>query len=220
MKLRIDRNSYGTVLMIYFFSALAVFLMFFFLDMPLLTWPLTALLLWFCIWQTSFFHVPERQRAGSDKLVSSVCDGKVVICEKAFESEVLKRECFQISVYMNFFDVHANFWPVTGKVTYFKYHPGLHMLAFKPKASLENEHTCTIVTTPDGQEVFFKQIAGGFARRIVGYGKKQTEAIAGAQCGIIKFGSRIDIFLPLDARIMVKNGDYVRACETVLAELS
>lgn len=218
--MKIDHNSYGTVALIYVLSGAAAFLLLRFVHLPLLTWPACALLLWFCIWQTSFFHVPERVGVGSEKNVSSVCDGLVVIAEKVTETEVLNRECFQISVYMNFFDVHANFWPVTGDVTYYKYHPGLHLLAFKPKASLENEHTCTIVKTPDGQEVFFKQIAGGFARRIVNYGgKKATHAVAGEQCGIIKFGSRIDIFLPLDADIKVKVGDYVRACESLIAVL-
>ena len=105
-------------------------------------------------------------------------------------------------------------------MSYYKYYPGKHMLAFKPKSSIDNEHSCVGLTTASGQKIFFKQIAGGFARRIVCYAKNENTAVAGKQCGIIKFGSRIDIFLPLDADIKVKLGDYVRASETVLAELA
>lgn len=93
------------------------------------------------------------------------------------------------------------------------------MLAFKPKASEENEHTCTGILTSEGKDLFFKQIAGGFARRIVNYAKTGLKTSAGSQCGIIKFGSRIDMFLPLDAQIKVSPGEYVRASETVIAEL-
>ena len=164
--------------------------------------------------------VPERKPVGTDKLVSSVADGRVVVAAKAFEPEMLKSEAIQVSVYMNFFDVHANFWPVSGEVVNYEYFPGKHFFAYHPKSSLENEHTCTLLRTPDGKQVLFKQIAGGFARRIVNYAQPGMKVTAGEQCGIIKFGSRIDIFFPLDADVRVKEGDLVRACETVLAELS
>ena len=120
---------------------------------------------------------------------------------------------------MNFFDVHANFWPASGEVTYYHYYPGEHFLAFAPKASAENEHSCIGLRLAGGQEILFKQLAGVFARRIVCYAKDGLQVQGGAQCGIIKFGSRIDLFLPLDAKVKVKVGDSVRACETVLAEL-
>ena len=115
--------------------------------------------------------------------------------------------------------MYSNFWPVSGSVTYSHYYPGEHFLAFKPKASEENEHTCTAIRTPEGQDVFFKQIAGGFARRIVCYAQSGLQVAAGEQCGIIRFGSRIDIFLPVDAEILVRPGDQVRACETIIAKL-
>ena len=148
-----------------------------------------------------------------------MADGKIVHVETAYEKDFLKRDCTMVSIYMDFWDVHANFWPVTGTVEYSEYHPGEHFLAFKPKASEENEHTCTCIRTPEGKEVFFKQLAGGFARRIVCYAKPGMEVVAGEQCGIIKFGSRIDIFLPPDAEVLVKIGDTVRACETIIARL-
>ena len=216
----IDRNSYGIIASFYIGGAAVIFVLLRYVGIPWLSWPLVAGVLWVCVWQTCFFRVPKRRRCGSSRKVSSVADGKVVIVDMAaYESEYLKRECIQVSVYMNFFDVHANFWPVDGTVSHYEYHPGEHFLAFKPKASLENEHTCTCIITPEGNELLFKQIAGGFARRIVNYAGEVRTSEAGKQCGIIKFGSRIDIFLPLDAEVLVEPGQIVRACETILAEL-
>ena len=217
--MRIDKNSRGTLLLVYLLSATAIAALLLFVRIPVISWPFTVLILWFCIWQTCFFRIPVRNTAGNSNMVSSVADGQVVIIEKAYEGEFLKRDCIQVSVYMNFFDVHANFWPVSGEVVYYRYYPGAHMLAFKPKSSELNEHTCTAIRTPEGKEIFFKQIAGGFARRIVNYAQHGLTTEAGSQCGIIKFGSRIDMFLPLDAEIKVKPGEYVRACETIIAEL-
>ena len=165
-----------------------------------------------------FFRVPVRQKVGDDNVVTSVADGKVVVIEKVFESEHLNRECIQVSVYMDFFNVHVNFWPIDGEVTYYKYHPGKYMLAYLPKASELNEHTSVGMTSPYG-DVFFKQIAGTFARRIVSYSEIDSQEVRGTQCGIIKFGSRLDIFLPLDADVKVKLGDTTRAAETIIAEL-
>lgn len=215
----IDRNSRGTLALVYLLSAALGFVLVRFVRPAWIVWPSLALLLWFCVWQTSFFRVPRRERKGSDRLVSSVADGRVVIVDRVYEREYLKCECVQVSVYMNFFDVHANFWPVDGEVTYYKYYPGKHFLAFKPKASEENEHSCTGITTPAGERIFFKQIAGGFARRIVCYSAGGGSVKAGEQCGIIKFGSRIDLFLPLDAELKVAVGDYLRAGESIIAEL-
>ena len=165
-----------------------------------------------------FFRVPQRSTVPGDNVVTSVADGRVVVVEKVFEAEHLNCECMQVSVYMDFFNVHVNYWPIDGEVTYYKYHPGKYMLAFLPKASELNEHTSTAISSPYG-DVFFKQIAGTFARRIVCYAKPGSEEIKGTQCGLIKFGSRIDMYFPLDAEIKVKLGDYVKASESVIATL-
>ncbi|MBQ7622137.1 MAG: phosphatidylserine decarboxylase [Bacteroidales bacterium] len=216
--MKLDRNSYGTIALVYLVCGALIFILFRFCCLWVAI-PASAVLLWVCGWQTAFHLVPRRRKEGSDKLVSAVSDGRVVIVDKAYEKEFLKRDCIMVSIYMDFWDVHANFWPLTGTVSYTMYHPGEHFLAFKPKASEENEHTCTAIRTADGKEVFFKQLAGGFARRIVCYAKEGMKVEAGEQCGIIKFGSRIDIFLPEDAEVLVKVGDVVRACETVIARL-
>ena len=217
--MKIDRDSIGSLALVYLIGAALIFVLLFFVRTPWIAWPLTALVLWFCIWQTAFFRVPERERTGTPRSVTSVADGKVVIVDKVFEPEHLKTECIQISVYMNFFDVHANFWPVDGEVTYYHYYPGKHVLAFAPKASEENEHSCIGLQLPCGKRILFKQLAGVCARRIVCYARDGVSVRRGDQCGIIKFGSRIDLYVPLDADVKVKVGDSVRACETVLAEL-
>lgn len=165
-----------------------------------------------------FFRVPKRGSIEGDNVVTSVADGMVCVIEKVYEPEYVKGECLQVSVYMDFFNVHVNYWPITGEVSYYKYHPGKYMLAFLPKASELNEHTSVGVKSPYG-DVFFKQIAGTFARRIVCYAKPGSQEVKGSQCGIIKFGSRIDMYLPLDADIKVTLGEYVRGSETVIAEL-
>ena len=217
--MRLDKNTYGTVLLVYVICAAIIFLLFRFVHIWWIVWPLVAVLVWVCLWQTAFHMVPNRKHNGSSTLVSAVADGKVLHIQNAYEKEFLKRDCILISIYMDFWDVHANFWPVTGTVTYAMYHPGEHFLAFKPKASEENEHTCTSIRTSEGRDVFYKQLAGGFARRIVCYAKDGLEVTAGEQCGIIKFGSRIDIYLPLDAEILVSEGQQVRACETIIARI-
>ena len=163
--------------------------------------------------QGAFTHA---RRSGQQ--VTSVADGKIVVIDKVVENEYIKGECLQVSVYMDFFNVHVNYWPIDGDVTYYKYHPGKYMLAFLPKASELNEHTSVGVRSEYG-DVFFKQIAGTFARRIVCHANPGTDILKSDECGIIKFGSRIDMYLPLDAEIKVKLGDTVRGSETVIAEL-
>ncbi|MBR3012437.1 MAG: phosphatidylserine decarboxylase [Bacteroidales bacterium] len=217
--MHIDHNSYGSVALAWLIGAILIIIIYLLHLSPLATGIITAIVLLLAIWQTLFFRVPVRQSPGSSSVVSAVADGRIVINEKVYEPLFLKRECIQVSIYMDFCDVHANFWPVDGVVTHYKYYPGKHLLAFKPKASEDNEHSCTAIRTDEGKEILFKQLAGFFARRIVCYSEPGLRTKAGEQCGIIKFGSRIDIFLPTDADVKVKIGDKVRACESVIAVL-
>ena len=217
--MRIDHNSYGSVAIAWMVAGILIIIFRLLRFNPWLFGILTALVLTIAIWQTFFFRVPVRKSPGSGSVVTAVADGRIVINEKVFEPLFLKRECIQVSIYMDFFDVHANFWPVNGVVTEYKYYPGEHILAFKPKASEENEHACTVIRTDAGKDILFKQLAGTFARRIVCYSKPGLHTKAGEQCGIIKFGSRIDMYLPTDADIKVQIGDNVRACESVIALL-
>lgn len=225
--MKIQKDSRGTVYRVSAVCLTLTVISFVFIKNPWVMWPLVAVFLWFTWFIIFFFRVPERERSQGDGLVTSIADGKVVIVEKTFEKEYLKRDCIQVSVYMNFFNVHTNFWPFDGVATYYKYHPGKYLLAFMPKASEFNEHASAGVRYGDstytgpgaGTEVLFKQIAGTFARRIVNYAHVGDSFEGGDQCGVIKFGSRLDIFLPLDAEILVRVGDKVKSIETPLARL-
>ena len=219
--IRIDRDSFGTIAASWLICAVLILLVGLLIPSRWISVPLSCFFLVFMVFITWFFRVPDRQTPEEEntRLVTSVADGKVVIVEKVFEKEYLQRDCIQISVYMNFFDVHCNFWPLTGQVTYYKYHPGKYFLAFHPKSSELNEHASSALKNEHG-EIFFKQIAGTFARRIVCYSEPGKIEYRGDQCGVIKFGSRIDLFVPLDAEVKVKVGDKVKAVESVLAVLA
>ncbi|MBR6346729.1 MAG: phosphatidylserine decarboxylase family protein [Bacteroidales bacterium] len=219
MRQLLDKDSYGTIAFVWIVSIIVIVLVAIFIKNRWVSIPICAFGVFMMAFITYFFRVPVRTAPEGDNLVGSVADGKIVIVEKVFEKEYLQKECIQVSIFMNFFDVHCNFWPVSGSVSYYKYHPGRYLMAFLPKSSELNEHSSTAVRTPDGTEIFFKQIAGTFARRIVCYAENEKSAKRGVQCGVIKFGSRIDIFLPLDADIKVKVGDKVRAVESVIATL-
>lgn len=214
----IHKDCYSTIIKVWIVGALSVFLFLKFIPWPAVSYLLSIIPLFVMGFVMFFFRVPQRNRVEGEKVVTSVADGRVVVIEKVYEPEHLKCECMQVSVYMDFFNVHVNFWPIDGEVTYYKYHPGKYLLAYLPKASELNEHTSVGIKGEQG-EVFFKQLAGTFARRIVCYAKPGSHELKGEQCGIIKFGSRIDMYLPLDADIKVKLGDFVRASESVIAEL-
>lgn len=214
----IHKDCYGTVLKIWLICLPLAYLFLRFIPFAFISYPLAAIPVTLMGFSLFFFRVPSRQTVQGDNVVTSVADGKVVVVEKVYEPEYLKSECIQVSVYMDFFNVHVNFWPVSGEVTYYRYHPGKYMLAFLPKASELNEHSSIGIRSEFG-EVFFKQLAGTFARRIVSYAEPGNSEVKGGQCGIIKFGSRIDMYLPLDADIKVEVGDYVKACETAIAAL-
>lgn len=214
----IHKNCYGTILLVWLICAPIAYLSLRFIPWSFISYLLAAICMFMMGFVTFFFRVPSRMRVGEENHVTSVADGKVVIIDKVFEQEYVKGECLQVSVYMDFYNVHVNFWPVDGEITYYKYHPGKYLLAYLPKASELNEHTSVGMKTSYG-DVFFKQIAGTFARRIVCYAKPGESVVKSEECGIIKFGSRIDMYFPLDTEIKVSLGQYVKACETVIAEL-
>lgn len=223
----LQKDSLGTVAFVCITCIILMTLTFILTSNPWIYVPIAVVLTW-CTWFIIFFfRVPDRERPQGEGLVTSVADGKVVIIEKVFEKEYLKRECIQVSVYMNFFNVHTNFWPFDGITTYYKYHPGRYLLAFLPKASEKNEHTSVAVKYGEldyngagaGTEILFRQIAGTFARRIVCHAHVGDSFVGGDQCGVIKFGSRLDMFLPLDAEIKVEIGQQVESISSVIAKL-
>ncbi len=165
-----------------------------------------------------FFRNPARQIAQNDKHIIAPADGKVVVIEEVVENEFLHTPCRQISIFMSPFNVHINRNPISGIVSYFKYHQGKYLVAWHPKSSTENERTTIAIRHKDGRQVLFRQIAGALAKRIVWYVKEGQPVEQGEEFGFIKFGSRVDIFIPLEAKVLVKIGDKPVGGKTILAE--
>jgi len=166
-----------------------------------------------------FFRNPKRVTLINPNHVIAPADGKVVVIERTKEDEYFKDERIQVSIFMSPINVHVNRHSVSGIVKYFKYHPGKFLVAWHPKSSTENERTTMVVETLSGTSVLMRQIAGALAKRIKWYVKPGDVAIQGLEYGFIKFGSRVDIFLPMDAVIKVKLDDTPVGGETVIAEL-
>ena len=200
-------------------GALAVLVMLIFgINLPTLFFAAVLLVL-FCL-TAYFFRNPNRRVKQVQKgEILSVADGEVVEISEEEESEFMAGRCIRISVFMSIYSVHVNYFPISGAVVYNKYHPGKYLVAWHPKSSEKNEHTSVGIRTEDGTDIFVRQIAGFVARRIVCYAKEGGSVCAGQQLGFIKFGSRADVFLPLGSEVLVKEGDKVRACQSVIAKL-
>jgi phosphatidylserine decarboxylase len=167
-----------------------------------------------------FFRNPVFAIQKNENIVLAPADGKVVVIEETEEAEYLKGRRKQISIFMSPVNVHVNRMPVGGVVSFYKYHPGKYLVAWHPKSSTENERTTVVVKTREGVEILFRQIAGALARRIKCYVETGKAFEQGQEFGFIKFGSRVDIFLPLDAEVKVKIGDITKGGRTIIAELA
>ncbi len=166
-----------------------------------------------------FFRRPSRTTTINPKHIIAPADGKVVVIEEVEETEYFKGKRRQVSIFMSPLNVHVNFNPISGIVSYFKYHPGKFLVAWHPKSSTDNERSTIVVKHENGTEILFRQIAGALARRLCYYVTNGTKVTQGEEFGFIKFGSRIDIFLPLDAKVLVKIDDKPVGGETVIATL-
>jgi phosphatidylserine decarboxylase len=174
----------------------------------------------FFFYVVRFFRRPERPVRPDNSIVLSGADGKVVVIEETMEQEYFRKRMRQVSIFMSPTNVHVNWYPVPGQIKYFRHIQGSYFIASTPKSSNKNERTTTVVETPDNIEIMFRQIAGTVARRIVCYAKEGKTVQQGDEMGIIKFGSRFDLFLPLDATLMVKLGDAVQGNITEIAHLN
>ena len=175
-----------------------------------------ALLTIFGLLVLFFFRKPNRLLYIEENAAIAPADGKVINIQEVFESEYFKEPKMRVSIFMSLFDVHMNWFPVSGIIEYYKHHNGHFHVACHPKASEKNEHT-TVVINHNGQQILFRQIAGYIARRIVSYAKVGKEVPQCSQAGFIKFGSRVDLLLPLDAKIEVTKGERVKGGKTVVA---
>jgi phosphatidylserine decarboxylase len=164
-----------------------------------------------------FFRLPSRTNHSAPNELVAPCDGKVVVIEETEEPEYFKGKRIQVSIFMSPLNVHANWVPCEGEVKFAKYHKGLFLVAWHPKSSTDNERTTIVIQHPNGKEVLFRQIAGAVARRIVYYVKPGQKVSRNEQFGFIKFGSRVDVFLPLGSEVVAQLGDVTKGNETVIA---
>tara|TARA_B100001059_G_scaffold92391_1_gene91455 strand:- start:230 stop:877 length:648 start_codon:yes stop_codon:yes gene_type:complete len=197
----------------------SLFLVIDFIGIPWLVKTLQIGLLIVFILILQFFRNPKRNTQIDDAHVVSPVDGKVVVIEEVQESEYFKDKRLQVSVFMSPINVHATRYPIGGKVLFSKYHPGKYLVAWHPKSSEKNERTTVVVENSKFGKVLYRQIAGFLARRIVNYAKKDQNVVQGNDAGFIKFGSRVDLFLPLSTKLDIKLNQKVRGGETVIAKL-
>ncbi|MFY7829732.1 MAG: phosphatidylserine decarboxylase family protein [Flectobacillus sp.] len=217
----IHKEGTGTILVtVVFLAVLNSAVYYFFPDNDLLRKIAVVFSILFSIIILQFFRVPKRVTVKNPKHIIAPADGKVVVIEEVEEPEYFKGRRRQISIFMSPVNVHINFNPLSGIVSFFKYHPGKYLVAWHPKASTENERTTIVVRHESGTEVMFRQIAGALARRICWYVEEGKQVEQGSEFGFIKFGSRVDIFLPLDAKVLVNLDDRPVGGETVIAELA
>lgn len=214
--MRLHREGTPTLLLVLALTGLALFAVWTWAP-AWLAWAVTVLLLALLGIVLWFFRVPSRTVTVDDNAVLSPCDGKVVAIEEVHEPEHFKDQRVQVSIFMSPLNVHINFNPIGGTTTYYKYHPGRYLVAWHPKSSTENERSTVVVRHPRHGEVLFRQIAGALARRIVTYSREGGPARQGEEFGFIKFGSRVDVFLPKGTHIAVRIGDRVQGSTSVIA---
>jgi len=213
----IHREGYKTIIIVFLFVvAVLLALNHVFPHQTVFHYFLYILGLWFFLMIVRFFRSPSRDTNKGEKVILAPADGKVVVIERTIEPEYFKDERIQVSIFMSATNVHVNWFPVDGEIKYYFYHPGKHMVAFNPKASLENERATTVIETVVKQKVLIRQIAGAMARRIKCYPKVGEPVNQGEELGFIKFGSRVDLLLPLGTKLEVKLGQKVTGKQTII----
>jgi phosphatidylserine decarboxylase len=213
--MRIHREGYKIVAVASIVSAILIYLIYILIT-PLLAGILIAFIIIIWFWTFWFFRIPERMINIDANSIVCPADGRIVVIEDVFEEEFLKEKVKQISVFMSPLDVHVNLFPVGGNVVYTAYHPGKYLLAWHPKSSQLNERSSVGIDSPIGR-VLVRQIAGAMARRIACYPKAGDVVVAGEEMGFIRFGSRVDIFIPSDCEVVVSLNQKVKGGVSVLA---
>jgi len=216
--MRIHKEGHTIIIVNFLIWAAIAGLCFVFCKNTVVNWIVAGVALFLSLFMIWFFRVPVREAVADDSLVISPGDGKVVNVKEVEETEYFGEKCLCISIFLTFFNVHVTWFPVGGIVKYYKYHPGKYIFAFHPKSSEKNERTTIAIRTDSGNELMFRQIAGIVARRVVCYAKENEYFGQNAEAGFIKFGSRLDVFLPLGTEILVKKGDRVSGQTSVLAK--
>ncbi|NNJ87819.1 MAG: phosphatidylserine decarboxylase family protein [Eudoraea sp.] len=213
------REGRVIILSTFFITALIVLAAHFYINDPSVKMIVQVVSIVILIMILQFFRNPKRIANKNFDEIYAPVDGKVVAIERVMESEYFKEEKHQISIFMSPVNVHVTRYPASGEIKYSKYHPGKYFVAWHPKSSEENERTSVVIRTPKFGDILYRQIAGAMARRIVNYAEEGESVQQGEDSGFIKFGSRVDVFLPLDARIAVKLNQKVKGAITCIASV-
>lgn len=176
-----------------------------------------AIVIFFLVMVLQFFRNPERVAQNDINVLTSPVDGKVVVIEEVYEAEYFKDKRLQVSIFMSPINVHVTRYPGSGKIAFSKYHPGKYLVAWHPKSSTENERTTVVVTTEKFGDILYRQIAGALAKRIINYAEEGQMVAQGDDSGFIRFGSRVDLYLPLGTKLNVKLEDKVKGAESIIA---
>lgn len=216
--IRFHKEGYKIIVVSLLLSVAGVLLADKFIEIAWVMKSIQILILGFLIIILQFFRNPKRNTVLNEKHIIAPVDGKVVVIEEVEETEYFKDKRLQVSIFMSPINVHVTRYAMSGNVNYSKYHPGKYLVAWHPKASTENERTTIVLENRSYGEILYRQIAGALAKRIVNYAKKGDEIVQGTDAGFIKFGSRVDLFLPLDTELTVKLGDVVKGGIQVIAE--
>ena len=217
--IRFHREGYTIIFITFSIVIAGVLLADNYIDHLMVSKAIQIALFIFLILILQFFRNPKRSTPINDDAIIAPVDGKVVVIEEVEEPEYFNDKRLQVSIFMSPINVHVTRYALGGTVSYSKYHPGKYLVAWHPKSSTENERTTVVVKNKSFGEVLYRQIAGALAKRIVNYAKEGDEVIQGSDAGFIKFGSRVDLFLPLDAKIKVELNQKVRGGESVIAEM-
>ena len=216
----IHKEGYRIILVTFLIATALNIAVYYFTGENILALKIAALLTFVLLFLVvSFFRSPRRESFHNEDAILSPADGKVVVIEEVEESEYLKTKCIQVSVFMSPANVHINWFPVSGVIKFFKHHSGRHQAAYLPKSSSENERTTIVIEHESNLQILVRQIAGAMARRIVSYVDEGKNIKQGEQMGFIKFGSRVDLFLPLGTKIDVELDQKVSGKQTIIGWL-
>ena len=218
--MKIHKEGYSTIIVVFLVLLILNSILFYFLKIAFvfnIVFAVVSFIFWIFI--IAFFRIPLKKNTANSTDILASADGEIVVVEETIEPEYFKDKRIQVSIFMSPLNVHVNLYPVAGKVEYTKYHKGRFLVAWHPKSSTDNERSTTVIKTEDGTEILIRQIAGAVARRIVSYSNVGDNVGQGEELGFIKFGSRVDVFLPLGTEINVELKEKVVGLKTVIAKL-
>ncbi|MGM0406967.1 MAG: phosphatidylserine decarboxylase family protein [Bacteroidota bacterium] len=216
--MKIHKEGRGIIAILFAILLSVNFVAYYFVVSTILKWCLGIISFSFFAFVVRFFRKPNRKLIIDENKIFAPADGEIVAVEQTNEGEYFKDQRIQVSIFMSVWDIHINWFPIGGIIKYFKYHPGKYYVARLPKSSTENERTSVVIEDDKKRQILVRQIAGIIARRIISYAQEDLKVQQNAELGFIRFGSRLDVFLPLNSKVKVKLGDKTKGAKTVIAE--